>query len=188
MTQPTVLSIDPGANTRGAIQEEAKKYGSLATNIVARIGVTPRLKDTLNTLTGIDASTMSGASSRIFFLRFIIGALLISGAVFSWLHGMSVLITASAATLGICLIFGFMTRLISLAALPGLAIMTWHGMIAPEFSVPMLLTALVFAVTGPGIFSTDQFIRRAAFRASRRRRIRRNVRNPKLDYRCYTRL
>lgn len=76
MNTPTIISINPIVKPIGQTHQESIGSERAIPRIVSNLSVTPRLKDTLNLLTGISTPAMSGASGRILLLRFISAAII----------------------------------------------------------------------------------------------------------------
>ena len=216
MNKPNVISINPGQKTLGQLHQEAERYNPVVKQLVSTISSTVRLKACLNFFTGIDTKTMKGASARILLLRLFTAGLLasfgyavlnpavvaISDAVLvPGLNSVAgnMALAVSIFVMAASIILGFMTRIVSVAAFPFYVYMILQGSLPISISIAtaLLFVALVFIILGPGIFSTDQCIRKAIFRNYKRRARRRamQARGPRrlrghrdLDYRSYLRL
>lgn len=168
MKQPTVISINPGTKTVGAIKEEARKYDELSSRIRSTIAGAPCIKDTLNTFTGINRKKSRAVSGRLAFLRIIAGgfaltaAILLQSAVPTWAF-------ICTLALGVSLILGFMTRLTTLATTIILGYLSYLGEVELVPGVALAFSSLIICIVGPGIFSLDQIIRRSLFKANRNR-------------------
>lgn len=195
MNTPTIISINPIVKTIGQIHQESIGSGRAIPRIVSNLSVTPRLKDTLNLLTGISTPAMSGASGRILLLRFISAAIITVPALL-FATGGELLLCIPLAVLGISLLLGLMTRLISLTAMIYFILAGVQGMLALEPCCIFGFSALIFMIMGPGIYSIDQCIRKAIWRSYKRRAKRAalrasassRLRNNGIDYRTYLRL
>lgn len=213
MNKPNVISINPGQKTLGQLHQEAERYNPVVKQLVSTISSTVRLKACLNFFTGIDTKTMKGASARILLLRLFTAGLLasfgyavinpavvaISDAVLvPGLNSVAgnMALAVSIFVMAASIILGFMTRIVSVAAFPFYVSMILQGSLPISIATALLFVALVFIILGPGIFSTDQCIRKAIFRSYKRRAKRaairpatpRRLRNRDLDYRSYLRL
>lgn len=216
MNKPNVISINPGQKTLGQLHQEAERYNPVVKQLVSTISSTVRLKACLNFFTGIDTKTMKGASARILLLRLFTAGLLasfgyavlnpavvtISDAVLvPGLNSVAgnMALAVSIFVMAASIILGFMTRIVSVAAFPFYVSMILQGSLPISISIAtaLLFVALVFIILGPGIFSTDQCIRKAIFRSYKRRtkraairpRVSRSLlRHHDLDYRSYLRL
>lgn len=216
MNKPNVISINPGQKTLGQLHQEAERYNPVVKQLVSTISSTVRLKACLNFFTGIDTKTMKGASARILLLRLFTAGLLasfgyavinpavvaISDAVLvPGLNSVAgnMALAVSIFVMAASIILGFMTRIVSVAAFPFYVSMILQGSLPISISIAtaLLFVALVFIILGPGIFSTDQCIRKAIFRSYKRRakraairpRVSRSIRrHHDLDYRSYLRL
>ena len=216
MNKPNVISINPGQKTLGQLHQEAERYNPVIKQLVSTISSTVRLKACLNFFTGIDTKTMKGASARILLLRLFTAGLLasfgyavinpavvaISDAVLvPGLNSVAgnMALAVSIFVMAASIILGFMTRIGSVAAFPFYVSMILQGSLPISISIAtaLLFVALVFIILGPGIFSTDQCIRKAIFRSYKRRakraairpRVSRSIRrHHDLDYRSYLRL
>lgn len=173
MKTPAVISINPGAKTLGAIYEEGVKNDNSFPALVSRITVTPRLKDTLNFLTGISTPQVNGFSSRLLLMRVITSALLIAAAVLMFQSGGDMHVAIPMAVTGCSLVLGFMTRIVATGTLGYFIFLSVNGTMDPATVVIMGFVSIVFAISGPGIYSVDQCLRKTIFRISRRNRIRR---------------
>lgn len=214
MNKPNVISINPGQKTLGQLHQEAERYNPVVKQLVSTISSTVRLKACLNFFTGIDTKTMKGASARILLLRLFTAGLLasfgyavinpavvaISDAVLvPGLNSVAgnMALAVSIFVMAASIILGFMTRIVSVAAFPFYVYMILQGSLPISIATALLFVALVFIILGPGIFSTDQCIRKAIFRSYKRRakraairpRVSRSIRrHHDLDYRSYLRL
>lgn len=216
MNKPNVISINPGQKTLGQLHQEAERYNPVVKQLVSTISSTVRLKACLNFFTGIDTKTMKGASARILILRLFTAGLLasfgyavINPAVVAISDAVLVpaldsvagnmALAVSIFVMAASIILGFMTRIVSVAAFPFYVSMILQGSLPISISIAtaLLFVALVFIILGPGIFSTDQCIRKAIFRSYKRRakraairpRVSRSIRrHHDLDYRSYLRL
>ena len=169
MNQPTVISINPAAKPRGILLQDAKRYAAVATRIKNSISITPQLKESLNFFTGINSRTMSGASGRILFLRLLTGIIMLGySSIIFYTVGLSDA-AVGLSVFGASLLFGFMTRIMGIAAIGVFGWMAYTGSCSMELAAAIGFVALVFAVLGPGIFSTDQCLRKAVFRAAKRK-------------------
>ena len=181
--------------------------------MVSTISSTVRLKACLNFFTGIDTKTMKGASARILILRLFTAGLLASFG-YAVINPAVVAISDAVLVPGLNSVAGnmalavsifvmaasiIMTRIVSVAAFPFYVSMILQGSLPISISIAtaLLFVALVFIILGPGIFSTDQCIRKAIFRSYKRRakraairpRVSRSIRrHHDLDYRSYLRL
>lgn len=196
MNTPTIISINPIVKTIGQIHQESIGSGRAIPRIVSNLSVTPRLKDTLNLLTGISTPAMSGASGRILLLRFISAVAIITVLALVFATGGEMLLSIPLAVLGISLLLGLMTRIISLTAMIYFILAGVQGMLALEPCCIFGFSALIFMIMGPGIYSIDQCIRKAIWRSYKRRAKRAalrasassRLRNNGIDYRTYLRL
>ncbi len=196
MNTPTIISINPIVKTIGQIHQESISRESAIPRIVSNLSVTPRLKDTLNLLTGINTPAMSGASGRILLLRFISAAAIITVSALLFATGGEMLLSIPLAVLGISLLLGLMTRIISLTAMIYFILAGVQGMLPLEPCCIFGFSALIFMIMGPGIYSIDQCIRKAIWRSYKRRAKRAalrastssRLRNNGIDYRTYLRL
>ena len=98
MNTPTAISINTIVKTIGQIHQESISRESAIPRIVSNLSVTPRLKDTLNLLTGISTPAMSGASGRI-LLRFISAAAIITVSALVFATGGEMLLSIPLAIL-----------------------------------------------------------------------------------------
>lgn len=214
MNKPNVISINPGQKTLGQLHQEAERYNPVVKQLVSTISSTVRLKACLNFFTGIDTKTMKGASARILLLRLFTAGLLasfayavlnpsvlaISDAVLvpalDSVQG-NIALSTSIFVMAASILLGFMTRIVSVAAFPYFIPMVLQGTLPISIASALLFVALGYIILGPGIFSTDQCIRKAIFRSYKRRakraairpRVSRSIRrHHDLDYRSYLRL
>lgn len=188
MKTPAVISVNPATKTLGAISEEAKMYDRPIAGIVSRITVTPRLKESLNILTGISTPAMTGASARIMTIRIVIGAALIISYAVVLSSGNPTTILIPALVLGISLLSGFLTRIVSVATMVCMILFVINGNAELPTALLTGFAAFIFAVIGPGIYSIDQFLRKSIFRRYMRNRRHHKQLRTNMNYKAYTRI
>lgn len=168
MNQPNVISINPGVKTRGAIREEGLRYGKFPARVVSGLSSAPRLKDTLNFLSGINTKAVSGVSPKLALLRIACGVGLIIAVCIKKPFALTP-VSVGAIILSVSLICGLFTRIITFCALPMIGLAISHGMIDIPTASCIAFAGIFFMILGPGIYSLDQLLRRAIFRKHRKR-------------------
>lgn len=177
MNQPTVISVNPGEKTLGAINEEARRYETinarLAAQVAADVMATPAFKDTINFITGINADNVTGISGKLASLRLICSAALgyaaYLGMNVATISSTAMIINIALCILSVSLLFGFGTRIISVVSLGIMGIFAFSGAIDMTDAIMYSAPALLFVVMGPGIYSCDQLIRRAVLKVAKRK-------------------
>lgn len=197
MDSPHIISVNPGISNVGERLQEAARYNHTVKSIVTGITRRPKYTTLVNSLTGISSKTMSGTSGRILLLRIFTVLMLGAAVYYGPTAGMQPSLMIPAIVLGISLLLGFMTRIVSIGAMATFTYFAIQGPASPAICIALAFTALVFTILGPGIFSTDQFIRKGILRRANilRRAKKKSGRDidshshPKFDdYRSYTRL
>ncbi len=170
MEQPTVISVNPGEKTLGAISMEGRSYDDLDARIAATVSATPESKELINFLTGIDTGKISSLSSKLLVLRVISAIGIGYGAYQEYLASGfgSILLLLTLGMVGLSLLFGFGTRLISTIGFIIIATLGFKEVIPAMPAVIYAIPAFLFMIMGPGIYSSDQLIRKAIFKATKR--------------------
>jgi len=196
MRNVNVISIDPARESRAALHPEAykefaKKYYEGLRSKPADKETKPHARNFINSVFGINDRMSKGGSSKLLLLRIVIGAVIIAYAGYSAESSMSSPLLWVELILGASLITGFFSRIISVIAFIYLGITLGsdyaaQGVIDLPLLLP-LLTAVVFMVTGPGIFSFDQLFRKSLFKITKRREHNRAIKlaNNRLSYKAY---
>lgn len=161
-------STAPGDANSGIIQTLARSYRKSA-----RFARLMGLKSLIDALFGINKTVSEVWSTKLLFIRLLIGAFFITVALTNGVNFSVLSLWNIQLVVGILLIIGFFCRI---AALTGLAacvsvmLMQTSVMLAPDISQvltpllhsPLMIQSLLFAsvaIIGPGRFSIDQLIR-----------------------------
>lgn len=167
MSEPSVISVNPGKKTMGAIKEEGRRYDRIDTQIVATIAQVTRFKNVINLITGIDTQSNMCKSASLAFSRLLLGGAITAFGII-YFYSMPIIIAIVTLAVGISTTLGLGMRIISFTSA------IFFGFITAEEMFPMLpgiVTAvgmLIESTIGPGIYSLDQLFRRALIRARRR--------------------
>lgn len=199
MGKARIISVNPGIKTIGELGLKSSRLARISRTI-ANSGIYKKslFRKTINLLFGIDNRIDTRLSSKLMLLRVLCGVLMVSSVLVPMSPSAIVSLDfgpmpAMMCLLGISLTLGFLSRLTSYAGAGwfgyNLAMSIIHA--TPDASAgALMLLMLVFSILGPGMFSTDQLIRRGLF--SLRRRIlenrHRKGRRPELDYRAFSQL
>lgn len=188
MSKPAVISINPATKTRGALLAEKKKYVVVTKRIKEKITVALRLKETLNFLTGIDSGTIGSVSGRLLILRIVSAIALASLSAYLW-HIVGITeIGIASAVLGASILFGFMMRILSMSGTVVFGMMAYYGVADLTMAAALCFISVVFMILGPGIYSTDQCLRKSIFRAAQCNTAKNNMPVMGFDYKSYVRL
>ena len=169
-----VISIDPAQNAKSALSPEV--FERIARE--CRITIDMRTHKAhaskfINHVFGISKNTSASKSRILFIARVLAGAAFIALSVVSGLSLGAFSASWVMLALGASLVAGVFTRITSFAAFGFLAYTL--SLLTPEFSmtfgstVMLTVGALLFAICGPGKFSTDQLTRRLMIRYSKKR-------------------
>lgn len=191
-----IISIDPAQATKGAMLSEISQSFRMKGTVLADIERRREKRESLNIISGINNRISTIMSSRLFLLRLFMGVLLLALGIYPYLPYEITAVPESSSVpqyvniceivLGGSLLLGLFTRISSAA---GFVLFTYltvnsamQGAINLELVIPALIS-VIFMVTGPGIYSTDQLIRRTLIKRINNRRDRRK--SERFSYRAY---
>lgn len=196
MTDARIISVNPAEKSLGEKLLNQKCLGTISKCISdsSRIGLT--IGRCVNLFFGLNGKINLQLSSKLLFLRLVAGAVLICSVLLPvqsvdllsfGFEPQNMFIIAFAFSL----VFGFFTRVCSIAALG------WYGYLlyssiaasAPDVSLlPVMGVGVMFWILGPGMFSFDQLVRCGlmAVRNSIKRSAGKSSRPTTLDYRAYS--
>ena len=196
MTRMNVISIDPAQATKGAMLSDISQSFRIKGSVLADIERPREKRESLNIISGINNRISTIMSSRLFLLRLFMGILLLALGIYPYLpydvmtiSGVSPVpqyVNICEIVLGGTLLLGLFSRITSTAGFVFFTYLTvnsaMEGTINLEPVIPAIIS-IIFMVTGPGIYSTDQLIRRTLIKKINNRRNRRNA--ERFSYRAY---
>ncbi|MDE7465078.1 MAG: DoxX family protein [Muribaculaceae bacterium] len=175
MNSLNVISINPGESTQAALHPELLSSG-LRSRVRNGEGHnlfrTPSLfRDRVDFLTGISNSTSAKSSLRMLIVRLTIGMMLAAFGGYL-LHGnLDLTVGITCIVMGLSIATGFLTRIVSFAAISMLTFMFWNSLVSPNPTQVIWLApaipGLFFSIFGPGIYSVDSIIRKTALRLNK---------------------
>ena len=175
MNSLNVISINPGESTQAVLHPELLNSGlrdRIHNGEGRNLFRTPSVfRDRVDFLTGISISTSAKNSSRMLIVRLAAGAIL--GALGAYLlHGsIDIVMGITCIVMGISIATGFLTRIISFAAISMLTFMFWNSLVSPDPTQVIWLApaipGLFFSIFGPGIYSVDSIIRKTMLRLNK---------------------
>ncbi|MDE6409200.1 MAG: hypothetical protein K2K81_03005 [Muribaculaceae bacterium] len=169
MSSINVISINPAQSAKSALHPEvferiAREYR--VDSEMTKINLSA--KKTINFAFGINKRITRSISVKLLSVRAVAGLGLIGFSMFQGLSLSSFSLTWMMLILGVSLLSGLFTRfssLISFGIFSYFGTMTALATGSLDYAcIAASLISLVFMITGPGKFSTDQIIRRSLFR------------------------
>lgn len=196
MTRMNVISIDPAQATKGAMLADISQSFRIKGSVLADIERPREKRDSLNIISGINNRISTIMSSRLFLLRLFMGILLLALGIYSYLPYEIITIAGVSPVpeyvdiceivLGGMLLLGLFTRISSTAGFLFFTYLTVSSVLEGTVNLGLVIPAIIsiiFMVTGPGIYSTDQLIRRTLIKKINNRRNRRKA--ERFSYRAY---
>ena len=191
MNEAHVISVDPGVKTLGELRINEDRLAKISRTLTApgRHVATP-FEGLFNALFGINKRVNGQFSGKMLLLRVVCGSLLAGTALLPLAPAdiTSMNIPASAlvmAFVGISMVFGFFSRLISLGGACWFGYSLYTSLMGgiPDLTAGALaMVMMIFSVMGPGLYSLDRMMRRGLLRLCRRSR---KTRGHGFDYRAY---
>lgn len=172
-----VISVNPGAKPKGAMQNEL--FNRLATPI--KILDNPvrhtKFRPLINFLSGINSNVNTAWSVKLLMVRLIAGATLLVTGILNY-HGIyGYNVPSMLITLGVAMIIGLFSRILSgvgAVVFASVMALAYFGMTTPYLPYTVLtegvlnygyllssVLLILCAMIGPGRFSLDQLIRAA---------------------------
>lgn len=189
MNDAKVISVNPCKKTAGEFNFSLKALESVSRSISNPSRKTEiSCKRIVNLISGINSNTDKTFSKRLLIARLISGSVIFAMAFTGAFHVLFCIV-------GVSLLSGLCTRIISFSALISVAAATFCAPIAAPVSLAgilLLVTLGAFSYYGPGRYSTDLFIRKSVFKAicagARREAAHTADDNIRMDYRAYSNL
>lgn len=190
MNQAQVISVNPARKTPGELNISEVKLSKLTRAIAGSGSQRNSLKGFLNFIYGLNSKTSKETSTKLFLLRLLCGGTMLALTVPSLIAGLDSIETIAGAAIGVSLISGLFSRVVSACA------MFWSGYMAISTfmsgnidTMPIMSAILmgVFCILGPGRYSIDQLSRNLILsrRTARRRRQAQKNNSSALDYRAF---
>lgn len=176
MNKANVISVNPGIKTMGELNIEEINLSRISRTLSNPGQVSSTFKNILNTTFGIDSNVTTHWSAKLAAIRIIAGLILLSTGILALTggqlglaqHAMSII----SIILGISLMIGFLSRIISAGAMiAGIVVMAEclsAGVLDPA-SATVAVSGAVMGILGPGHYSVDQILRRGIFKLYRNR-------------------
>lgn len=168
MSSVNVISINPAKSAKSALHPEvferiAREYNISRDTTKMNISA----KRTINFIYGINKKIGKTMSINLLVARLLFAAAFIGGSI--WMGLSTTAFTASwmMLILGTSLLFGFLSRGTSLVSALYFIVVATNN---PEWlTITSAAVAIMFFISGPGLFSIDQLLRRSSFRYAKRR-------------------
>lgn len=168
MNNANVISVNPGVKTMGELNMPKINLARISRKLTRPGNNTPHFRKALHFALGIDSKTTSRFSGKMAIVRLITGCLFISFGIVPLIEsgmnpGACEPIELLSLALGISVFFGFMTRIVTIAATGFFAYLFYTSMTVGEPDMLYLLSGCISAiicVLGPGRYSLDQLMSR----------------------------
>jgi len=193
LNEAHVISVDPGAKTLGEVRINNSQLAKISRTLAAPCRlVSAPFKRTLNLLFGINRKVNHQFSVKILLLRIICGVSLLAVTAHitndpADAAGLTIPAVAAVMVIaGISMVFGFFSRLVSLAA------GCWFGynlysslMMGNADLVYGMLTIvmIIFFVLGPGLYSIDRLMHKGLVRLTH---LHAKKQENRVDYHAYS--
>lgn len=168
MSSVNVISINPAKSAKSALHPEvferiAREYSISRDTTKMNISA----KRTINFIYGINKKIGKTLSINLLVARTIIAAALTAGTIWTGLSLIAFTPAWMMLILAGSLLFGLFSRVISFGSA------LYFGCLASTAPEWMMIASagvsFLFFLSGPGLFSIDQLLRRASFRYAKRR-------------------
>lgn len=191
MSDVNVISINPALQTKASLNPDIfDKINIEPRHIDMRVRTASekfsRLKSRLNFFFGLRGHMPRPMSAKLFALRLLMGGLLIALGLAGGFTAPAFNVATCELILGVALILGFFTRMVSFAAFAVFATFATVAAIGGYIDLADIVpgvVALMFCVIGPGKYCIDSLMRRGMV-LSARRRMRRRAED-RLSYRAF---
>ena len=169
MSSINVISINPAKSAKSALHPEVFERIARECRVNRDMtNMTLSAKKTINLFFGINKSISRRKSTTLLIARTVAGLALIAGAFYSGLGLSSFSASWGMLVLGISLISGLFSRFTSFIGAGFFGYMTYMStLISGTPDVAIIFSAflsLTFFISGPGMFSVDQILRRNLIR------------------------
>lgn len=195
MNNAKIISVDPGIKTLGELNINEINLSRLSRTISNPGASRTSFKNVLNFIFGINSRNSQALSSKVLAFRIFAGSLFTAlGAMALTGTGMAAvpeLLSITCCIFGVSLMTGLLMRVLSACAVIVslyCAYISFMSGAVDSFSLLTAITAFTGCLFGPGLYSSDSFIRRALYgiyRNMHRYDPERNADNLQFDYNAF---
>lgn len=176
MNNANVISVNPGIKTMGELNIEEITLSRISRTISNPGQKSSTFKHILNATFGINSDVTSRWSAKLASIRVAAGSIMLALGAFS-LQGAQAGMAPQALgivsiALGVSLILGLFTRLISIGALGvaiAIAFESISGGALDSTALTVALSGIIMGILGPGHYSLDQIMRKGLYTLYRNR-------------------
>lgn len=162
MKQATIISVNPGIKTLGELHINEHRLASISRNLSDTSHKTAGQLSIPDLIFGISRRTSSDFSSKMSFLRVVIGVVLTACCLLSYSGtffptSYNFILAFSGISIG----FGFLTRIsgMTISIITGYHALTSFATTTPDIAAAVFASlSLIFAVLGPGKYSCDFYL------------------------------
>lgn len=170
MNNAKIISVDPGIKTLGELNINEINLSRISRTISNPGAGKTSFKNALNFIFGINSRNSQALSSKVLAFRILAGTLFLAlGAMTltgTYATGVPELLGLTCCAFGVSLIAGFFMRVISACAAIFALYCSYISFMAgtvDSVSLMTAITAFTGCLFGPGLYSSDSFIRRSIF-------------------------